>query len=157
ILRGIAWAAFALLLVGIGVLFLAACDLGLRPLLGLRYCTLAAMSDLAGERERERALRARIHEAELRIAQLPECAPEPQPQPPPPPAPEPSPAPAPRPAPKAEEPLNIPSQVSDLKGCWQSARGDMQMVTDDEEKRPIGKVRVCYCFGSDGRGKARWI
>jgi hypothetical protein len=41
-----------------------------------------------------------------------------------------------------------------LKGCWQSARGDIEIVSDDTEKRHVGNAR-CYCFGSNGRGTAR--
>jgi hypothetical protein len=172
VLAWAAWGAFAALLVGIGLVFLAACDLGLRPLFGLRYCQpAAAASDVTGERERERSLLARIHETELQLAQLPACAqetappspppepPAPQPAPPPvpvppPPAPQP-PAPAPQPPPKPDDELKIPKRVDDLKGCWQSVRGDLEVVDDNDH--PVGNVRACYCLGSNGRGRAIYL
>jgi hypothetical protein len=55
------------------------------------------------------------------------------------------------------EELTIPQQLSDLKGCWQSVRGDIPMVSDDEKRRPEGNVRICYCFGDNGRGTTRYI
>ncbi|HXW23838.1 MAG TPA: hypothetical protein VEK73_03750 [Xanthobacteraceae bacterium] len=158
VLQGVAWTAFAALVVAIGVVFLAACDLGIKPLFGLRYCrSSAATPGLITERERERALRARIHEAELRIAQLPACAqtaqlpdaPPPEPLPPPPPPP-PSPEP-----PQQEDQLKIPTRIVDLQGCWQSVRGDLELVDDDG--RPAGRVRACYCLGANGRGRAIYI
>ncbi|HEX4411072.1 MAG TPA: hypothetical protein VH206_20065 [Xanthobacteraceae bacterium] len=155
ILQAIGWTAFAALLIMIGVVFLSACDLGFTPIFGLRYCQAkAAPTDLTSERERERSLRTRIHEAELKVAQLPPCA-EKAAELPPPPAPKPAP-PAP-PAPPTPEPLKIPKQLSELEGCWQSERGDMNIVTDDEARRNIGRVRICYCFDANGHGKARWL
>ncbi|HXW23840.1 MAG TPA: hypothetical protein VEK73_03760, partial [Xanthobacteraceae bacterium] len=178
ILRIAGWTAFAALVVGIGVVFLAACDLGIKPLFGLRYCrSSAAAPDLSAERERERALRERIHEAELRIAQLPACA-ENTPPPLRPPVSPPSTPPALPPttlpqqpplqtapeqpplqtpprqtSPAEDEQLKIPERVADLNGCWRSERGDIDLVSDDAEQRPVGKVRICYCFGSNGRGR----
>jgi hypothetical protein len=169
VLQGALWAAFAALAVSIGVLFLAACDLGIKPLFGLRYCAFgAAANGLTAERERERDLRVRLHEAELRIAQLPACSqnvPPPLPAPAPPapepvpPAPESSPAspPPPPPEPPKQDQLKIPTRLDELRGCWQSVRGDLDIVSDDAEQRPIGKVRKCFCFGANGRGKARWL
>jgi hypothetical protein len=61
-----AWAGFALVVGCGGYLMLAACDLGIRPFFGLRYCKAQAEPDrFANERARERDLRDRIHEAEL--------------------------------------------------------------------------------------------
>ncbi len=30
----------------------------------------------------------------------------------------------------------------------------MQIVTDDEKRTPVGKVRICYCFDRRGAGSA---
>jgi hypothetical protein len=161
------WVTFAFLVGCCGYLALAACDLGIRPLFALGYCSVHAAPDrLADQRARERDLRDRIHEAELRLARLPVCA---APPPPPPrepkkeakvvaPTPEPTPTPQPSPTetPQPQEQLKIPKNLSELKGCWQSERGDMPLVTDDEEQRPVGDVRVCYCFGDNGRGTVRY-
>jgi hypothetical protein len=161
------WITFALLVGCCGYLALAACDLGIRPLFALGYCSVHAAPDrLADQRARERDLRDRIHEAELRLARLPVCA---APPPPPPrepkkeakveaPAPQPTPTPQPSPTetPQPQEQLKIPKSLSELKGCWQSARGDLPLVTDDEERRPVGNVRICYCFGDKGRGSVRY-
>src|SRR5262249_7773381 len=145
------WAAFAVLVIAIGIVFLAACDLNIRPLFGLRYCvSRASQPDLQAERERERNLRERIHEAELRLAQLPVCTPSGK-----------------RPGTKETEPkqkeaepkqketepkqkeaepkqkeaeLKVPTKLEDLRGCWQSVRGDIDLVTDDAEAKPVGKV-----------------
>jgi hypothetical protein len=158
----VAWVSFALL-VGYGAyLMLAACDLGIRPLFGLQYCRANAHSDgLSSERARERGLRDRIHEAELRVARLPACAPPPPPVPeqraePVPQPPQPEPPPKPEPPPQPEQ-LKIPENLSELKGCWQSVRGDLPRVSDDAEQRPVGNVRICYCIGDNGRGAARYI
>jgi hypothetical protein len=159
-----AWASFALI-VGYGAyLMLAACDLGIHPVFGLQYCKAHAEPDrLASERALESDLRDRIHDAELRLARLPPClatVPPSSPVPeqraeaeisPPPPQPA-SPTPE---VPPSEE-LKIPQQLSELKGCWQSVRGDLPLVTDDREQRPAGNVRVCYCFADNGRGSVRY-
>jgi len=156
------WITFAFLIGCCSYLALAACDLGIRPLFALGYCSVHAAPDrLADQRARERDLRDRIHEAELRLARLPVCA-----APPPPPpepkkeakvaAPIPQPTPTPEPTPQPQEQLKIPKNLSELKGCWQSERGDMPLVTDDAEQRPVGDVRVCYCFGDNGRGSVRY-
>ncbi|HEX4411071.1 MAG TPA: hypothetical protein VH206_20060 [Xanthobacteraceae bacterium] len=151
ILQGIGWTAFAALLATVGVVFLSACDFGFMPVFGLRYCQAkAAPLDLASEREREWSLRARIHEAELKVAQLPLCAKDTAP-------PKPAEPPVPPPQPPPPEPLKIPKQLSELEGCWQSERGDIQIVSDDEARRPTGRVRICFCLGANGRGKARVI
>ena len=74
LLSGMLWAFFALLMLITGQQFLAACDLGFRPLFGMRYCEApAATPDFATEIEKGRHLRVRIHEAELRLASLPPC------------------------------------------------------------------------------------
>lgn len=52
-----------------------------------------------------------------------------------------------------EEQLTVPKKISELKGCWESVRGDLDIVSDDEERRLIGKVRQCYCFGGRGAGE----
>ena len=152
------WVFFAALLVACGVVVLRACELGPLPLFGQRYCVASKPDDpLAAERGRAQELQARIREAELRIAEKPSCppptiAPEPDnPQPikeVPPPNPNPEP-------PKVEEQLKIPTKIADLKGCWESVRGDLDIVTDDERELPIGKVRKCYCFGANGRGQLK--
>jgi hypothetical protein len=156
------WIIFAFLVGCCGYLALASCDLGIRPLFGLGYCTLHAAPDrLADQRARERDLQDHIHEAELRLARLPACAPPPQPQPIEPkkeakldnPPPEPPPPPEKPP----QEELKIPKNLSELKGCWQSVRGDIEIVTSDAEQKPIGNVRVCYCFSENGRGAVQAV
>jgi hypothetical protein len=149
-LRALGWGVFAALLVAIGIVFLAACDLNIRPLFGLRYCVSHAHApDLRAQREHERELQNRVHEAELRLAQLPVCTPSPKPQP--------KDKDVPSPSPKEKEAeLKVPSRLEDLRGCWQSLRGDIEIVSDDAEAKPMGKVRMCYCFGTNGRGKAKW-
>jgi hypothetical protein len=164
--RMTAWASFAFI-VGYGAyLMLVACDLGIHPVFGLQYCKARAEPDrFANERALESDLRDRIHEAELRLARLPPCLASVPPSRPvpeqraeaevsPPPPPQPSPSPTPE-VPPSEE-LKIPQQLSDLKGCWQSVRGDLPLVTDDREQRPLGNVRICYCFGDNGRGSVRY-
>jgi hypothetical protein len=149
------WLLLAALLSVCGVLTLRACDLGPMPLFGGRYCAAAAQRDaLAAERARARDLEERIREAELRIAEKPACA---QPQEPekrrePPPAPIITPTVPPIPP---EQQLTVPKKISELKGCWESIRGDLDIVSDDEERRLIGKVRECYCFGARGVGEFR--
>lgn len=130
-LAAAAWAAFVIVVGAAGHFSLRACDLGGSGLFGLRYCDLRAEPDrLAAERERERDLRDRIHNAELRVARLPVCAPP--------------------------EELTIPRTLADVDGCWQSVRGDIQMYSDDAERRPTAKVRICFCFGGQ-HGSARYI
>jgi hypothetical protein len=151
LLQALGWSVFSAFLVAIGIVFLAACDLNIRPLFGLRYCVShASPPDLQTKRERERELRSRVHEAELRLAQLPICTSGDKPQ-------LPKDKEVPWSEPKAKEAeLKVPSRLEDLRGCWQSLRGDIDIVTDDAEAKPMGKVRMCYCFGANGRGKARW-
>jgi hypothetical protein len=162
------WIIFAFLVGCCGYLALAACDLGIRPLFALGYCSVHASPDrLADQHARERDLRGRIHEAELRLARLPVCAaPSPSPLPPEPkkeaevvtptPRPTPTPQPSPTETPQPQDQLKIPKNLSELKGCWQSASGDLPLITDDEERRPVGDVRICYCFGDKGRGSVRY-
>ena len=143
------WLVLAALLSGCGLLTLRACDLGLTPLFGGRYCAVAAQGDaLAIERARARDLEERVREAELRIAEKPACAPPQQPEK----RREPTPPPTVPPIPP-EQPLTVPKKISELKGCWESVRGDLDMVTDDEKQLPVGKVRKCYCFGARGFGE----
>jgi hypothetical protein len=61
------------------------------------------------------------------------------------------------PSPTPDDALTIPRNLSDLKGCWQSVNGDIQMSSDDAEATPTGKVRICYCFAGNGRGETRYI
>jgi hypothetical protein len=165
-----AWVAFVFIVGTAAHLTLAACDLGLHPLFGLNYCQAEAADDpLAHERERERTLLDRLHEAQLGLSRLPVCLPETprpepdrraeniEPTPTPTPTPTPSPTPTPTPTPTPDERLTIPQSLDDLKGCWQSVRGDIPMVSDDAEERPTGSVRICYCLGGNGRGTTRYI
>jgi hypothetical protein len=167
------WAAFAFLMGCCGYLALAACDLGIRPLFALKYCSVPASPDrLADQRARETDLRDRIHQAEMHLARLPVCAaPSPSPLPPEPkkearvvpptptPTPSPTPTPTPQPSPTATpeppEQLKIPKNLFELKGCWQSVRGDIEII--DQEQNPAGAVRVCYCFGNNGRGSVKAV
>jgi hypothetical protein len=102
----------------------------------------------------------------LRLARLPVCAtPSPSPLPPEPkkearvvpPAPQPTPTPQPSPTatPEPPEQLKIPKNLFELKGCWQSVRGDIEII--DQEQNPAGAVRVCYCFGNNGRGSVKAV
>jgi hypothetical protein len=157
------WAIFALAILTGGYAMLRACDLEHLPLFGYASCEAPArIRDLAAEREREADLRSKIHAAEIRLALLPICS-KPAPQKPPelkvvlPKPPEPKP-PEPKPAendnPQVAEKFEVPKKIEDLKGCWQSARGDIEIVSDDAAKTPTGTARFCYCFKSDGRGIA---
>ena len=149
-----AWAAFVLMIGIVAYLTLAACDLGLHPLFGLSYCRAQAASDpLARERERERNLLDRLHEAQLNISKLPVCLPETPRREPDRRAEDVTPTPTPTP----DERLTIPRSMNDLKGCWQSVRGDIRMVSDDAEERPTGTVRICYCLDGSGKGTTRYL
>jgi hypothetical protein len=160
VLGAVVWTCFVVIVGCCCYVFLAACDLG-RPIFGLRYCAARTAPDgLADQRAREHDLQDRIHEAELHIARLPACAPPP----PPPvearkeavhqPAPQPKP---PEPVQPPHDELTIPRDIADLQGCWQSVSGDLPMVSDDREQRPLGNVRICYCFAENGRGVTRYI
>jgi hypothetical protein len=159
-----AWIGFVLMIGIAAYLALAACALGIRPLFGLSYCRAeASISGLAAEQQRERDLLDRLHQAQLDVARLPVCLPDPPPQPERhadnvvPPTPPPAPPPPAAPPSPPEERLTVPHNLSELKGCWQSVDGDLQMTSDDAEQRPIGTVRICYCIGDNGRGSARYI
>jgi hypothetical protein len=166
-----AWVAFVLVAGAAAYLTLAACDLGPHPLFGLSYCRAQASADpLAHERDRERDLLDRLHQAQLAIAQLPLCLPEtprrraenivptpaPSPVPTATPTPTPTPAPTPTATPTPDDRLVVPRNLSDLNGCWQSVRGDLPMVSDDARQRPIGSVRICYCLDGNGGGTTRY-
>jgi hypothetical protein len=168
-----AWAAFVVVIAVAAHLVLAACDLGSHPLFGLTYCRAEAVpAPMVAERDRERNLLDRLHETQVNLSRLPVCLPNPPrreperradnvppPQPPPPPQPErraESPAATP-PSPAPDDRLTVPRNLNDLNGCWQSVRGDLNMVSDDAEERPLGTMRICYCLGSDGRGTTRYI
>ncbi len=159
-LAWIGWLAFAALVVLGGRLMLDACEVRPWPVFGNAYCPRPPPRDSAAldaERDREQVLRSRLRRAEFQLAALPSCQP-PAPEPPPPMAPEPPPVekiadlPPPPPEPPKSEDLKIPDRVEDLQGCWQSDRGDISIVTDSFRPRPIGVVRVCYCFDDRGRG-----
>jgi len=141
-LRAVLWAVFALLTLTGGYVMLRACDFGVLPLFGSAACGApSADTAQALERERQTDLRAGIHAAQIRLALLPVC---PKPLPP-------------QPMPDQDQTKNgekfeVPKKVEDLKGCWQSARGDIVFTTDDAEQKPVGQARICYCFKSDGHG-----
>ncbi len=68
------WLFFAVALGGSAYLTLWACELGISPLFGFRYC--APASDLTAlnlQRDRERDLRNQIHAVELRVQSAPKC------------------------------------------------------------------------------------
>ena len=71
------------------------------------------------------------------------------------PTPTPTPEPSPTETPEPQEQLKIPKNLSELQGCWQSVRGDIHIVTDDAEEKPMGDIRLCYCFGNSGRGSVQ--
>jgi hypothetical protein len=142
------WALVALLLFASGFLLLHACDLGLFPLFGDKFCVAVHSDALAAEKARMQQLQEQIREAELSLSQKPECGPPPPPPPPPAPVPPP-------PQPKVEEQLKVPKKLTDLRGCWESMSGDLKITTDDAEHRLVGTVRKCYCFGSNGHGQLK--
>lgn len=150
-LRSALWGLFAVLLAIGGYLALAACDLGLQPLFGLRYCESHGQSlgARATENERRRALLARLQEAELRDAQTPLC---PSQQEKPKPRADKSDLPPREDGPKQE--LKIPQRKEELEGCWQSARGDIHFY-QEETGEFAGAARICFCFDKNGRGVVR--
>jgi len=159
-LNGVFWAIFALLTLAGGYAMLRACDLGIFPLFGASACAAPPVDPMiAAERARQDKLRADLHAAEVQLALLPVC-PKPLPPKPAEPAkppgptklPEPLPEPTKQPEPPPAEKFEIPKKVEDLKGCWQSVRGDIQITTDDAAQKPIGTARICYCFRNDGHG-----
>jgi len=141
------WAGFTILMLSGGYATLRACDLGIAPLFGASACAAPpADASVTAERERQDKLRTELHSAELRLAQLPICKPPPL-------KPEPKPIVEKPPEPKPPvEPFRVPDKIEDLKGCWQSARGDIEMISDDAERKHVGNARFCYCFKSNGRG-----
>jgi hypothetical protein len=170
-----AWAAFVLLIGTAAYLSLAACDFGPHPLFALRYCRAPERDGaLVAEQDRERVLLDRLYRAQLNLSRLPVCLPEPPrrrepdrraelvPTPTPTLTPTPIPGPTPTPSvtpaatPTPDERLSIPRSLSELNGCWQSDRGEIPFLSDDAEHRPIGSVRICYCFDKNGRGSSRY-
>lgn len=156
------WAVFALALAVIAYQLLWACDLG-RPLFGLRYCKAQAAPQAldAAEKDKERSLRDRLRQAELRLAQLPPCAERSEPpkrdetiEKPEPKKEETKNEDAP---PQDREALKFPTKKEDLKGCWQSDSGDIEMYTDEQVKKFAGKVRICLCFRANGVGQIRYL
>lgn len=153
-LNAVLWSAFALLILTGGYIMLRACDFGFASLFGSTSCAVPTHeAELAAEREKQDHLRSGIHDAEIHLALLPAC---PIPAPPRAPDPPPKPVDPPKPPelskPQITEKFEVPKKVEELKGCWQSARGDIDIVSDDAEERLLGKARFCYCFGSGGRG-----
>jgi hypothetical protein len=150
LVAAVGWLVFAALIVLGGRMALDACEIRPWPVFGYAFCPRAPQRDpeLDTEQERARALRLRLRSAERRLASLPICQ-SAQQQPV-----EAAPPPGP---PKAEAPqqedLKIPASLADLQGCWQSDRGDIEIVTDDEQQRHKGVVRTCYCFDDHGHGR----
>jgi len=150
ILAGLGWLVFAGIVVLGGQMMLGACEVGTWPLLGYAYCPVPPRQDRDAsdfERQRTRVLQSRIRRAELQLAALPVCQPPPPPMPP-----EPEKR-AEAPPPPQPDQMKMPATLAELKGCWVSERGDLPLVSDDEEQRPMGKVRECYCFGDEGQGQ----
>ena len=108
---------------------------------------------LLREQERRADLRDRLRQAQLQLARKPICAlPVKEALS----APEPTPSPQLEPRQQTEEVMKFPEKIEDLKGCWQSERGDIDVVADTPERKPWGKVRICFCFGTNGRGSIRY-
>ena len=151
----ILWALFVFLQAAMAYLLLSACDLG-QPLFGFRYCKAPpaeAPGSLLREQERRADLRDRLRQAQLQLARKPICAlPVKEALS----APEPIPSPQPEPRQQTKEVMKFPEKIEDLKGCWQSERGDIDVVADTPEQKPWGKVRICFCFGTNGRGSIRY-
>jgi hypothetical protein len=152
------WALFAGLLAAGGYLFLTACDLGIAPLFGLRYCKVEASSrELENAKAYQRALLARLGEAQLRLALLPTC------QPPPKLIEKPQESLLPlqknveKPQESSPDALGPIKRKEELEGCWQSVRGDLEFYSDDEKHEYVGSARICYCFGKNGKGVVRQI
>jgi hypothetical protein len=154
-LNALLWSAFGIMILLGAYVALNACDLGLRSLFASNACQARAASGaLESERAQEAQLQSRIHAEEIRLALLPAC-PKPQPL-----QPEPLPVvkipdPPLRIEPEPKQAFEVPKKLEDLKGCWQSARGDIDILTDDAQHLPVGKARLCYCFGSNGEGVAQ--
>ena len=152
IARAVPWAAFAIIILTIWLTLLYACDLGVTPLFGLRYCRVPQASlpaNLLRERERERDLRRRLHEAGLHMAGLPRCKTQVTPQPA-------IQTPAKeevQPAKDERRALTLPKKSEDLEGCWQSDNGDANVYRDTVASEFMGKRRTCLCFDLMGRGR----
>ncbi len=152
------WSAFGILILIGAYVVLNACDFGVRPFLGVGACRVpTANAELETERAKEAQLQSHLHSEEIRLALLPACPkpvvvpPQPQPQ-------RVVKIPDPKPPidnPPAVQTLEIPKKIEDLKGCWQSVRGDIDMTTDDAEAKPVGQARICFCFRSNGRGRVQ--
>jgi len=152
------WALAAAVLLSIGFVLLRGCDLAIFPLYGQKFCEATRSEALADERARADRLQAELRQAELTYAQKPKCAQaEPRRETPPPPSPQPPTPPAPPVHEPEQEKLKVPKRLSELRGCWESARGDLPIVSDDAEERPIGNVRKCFCFGENGRGVLKML
>jgi hypothetical protein len=136
----VAWIAFVAILGAIAQLMLTACDFDSHPLFAGRYCPARTASPLTSEQDRERDLRDRLHEVQLAISRLPVCLPTRAEN---------------VPKPTRDERLSIPRELSDLRGCWASVRGDIPAYTTDEKHQLVGHRRICYCFSDNSRGEAR--
>ncbi len=158
-LYALLWSAFGILVLIGAYVALNACDLGFRPLFGSGACQAqAASAELQSERAQEAQLQSRIHAEEIRLALLAAC---------PKPSPKPSPVePGPTPVAKIPDPprpieappkqaFEVPKKIEDLKGCWQSSRGDIDIFSDDGQNRKVGQARLCYCFRDNGQGMAQ--
>lgn len=152
IVCAVLWAVFAIIILTIWLTLLYACDLGVRPLFDLRYCRVQQASlpaSLRRERERQRDLRQRPHEAGLHIAGLPQCearvAPQPEIQ-------TPSKEDV-QPAKDERRALTLPKKPEDLEGCWQSDNGDASVHQDTAAAEFIATRRTCLCFDAKGDGR----
>jgi hypothetical protein len=137
------WTVFALVILTGGYAMLRACDLGFLPLFENTCEAPAFTTALMAERAKQASLRFDMHAAEIRLALLPICPRRVSSE-----------------LPKGDElqsaqKFEVPRKVEDLKGCWQSSHGDIDIVSDDAEQRHLGRARFCYCFRSDGQGTAQ--
>jgi len=135
------WIVFAALIVAGGLLVFGACGTGSSSFFALSCPVPPSFAAVDAEQAKAAELAAQIHAAEIKLALLPAC--------PRPPAQKPE---VKQPEKPQQEALEIPKKLEDLKGCWQSKRGDIKITSDDEESRLIGYARICYCFGNTGRG-----
>jgi hypothetical protein len=122
-------AVFALLLLAIGTLLLFACDFQTPQLfyLGRQFCPALARLGFERETARREELLASLHDAEVQLAQVPNCAsptPPPPPPPPEPPPPPPPPPPAPPPGPVVGKPGRL--QIT----LWWFTRDDLDLYVD---------------------------
>lgn len=163
-------ALFLVLLIGMGVLARRALDACAISVFGVEIFACAPppaparppAGPSAAElltRDNER-LSDDLRRLELRLASLRSCpAPPPAPMQPivrPPPKP-PEPPKADPPPQQPPEQLRVPERLEEIAGCWQSIRGDLPLVSDDEREVPMGNIRECLCFGTNGRGRIRQI